>query len=271
MPTDSPVSCISCGAPLRDAGAPPSYRPCQQCGTLHLRPLPSHESNEAFESAETARSMAAIDDARAGYFARRLRLLHKAARASGTARPRLLDVGCSTGRLMAAANADGWDVTGIEMAKNLAREARNHNPGAQVITGDILQMDVEPLGRFEAITALDVIEHVLDPPAFLHRLVAMQPAGGQLLLQTPNAASLRARLHGSKWNMRIPEYHFHLFTPDGLAGLLSRNGYQVSHLSTASGSGRERGLPGALAAVKESALQVGMLGNALVVVAQKSR
>src|SRR5690606_35509424 len=98
-------------------GNSPTYLPCPRCGTLHLRPLPPRETNAAFEGEDTAHSMAQIDDVRLPFLHRRLQML--SAPAPGH---RLLDVGCSAGRLMRLARDSGCEPTGIEMAEALARE-----------------------------------------------------------------------------------------------------------------------------------------------------
>jgi len=239
----------------------PDYYGCAACGSLQLWPLPRQEMNLAFESDETATSMVETDLARRRYLLRRLELLPQVE--SG----RLLDVGCATGRVMALAAERGWNVAGIEMSEALAHKAWQANPGVSVLVGDILKLDLAELGKFEAIVALDVIEHVLDPAEFLRRLRFVLMPGGILLLQTPNARSLRSRVQGTHWNMRIPEYHFHLFSPMGLQRLLERNGFTVTSLSTASGTGTEGGIRAMVALIKENLLAVGLLGNALVVAA----
>jgi len=231
------------------------------CGSLQLWPLPGQEMNLAFESEEAAASMVETDLVRREYLLRRLNQLPR--RDGG----RLLDVGCATGRVMTLAAERGWNVAGIEMSEALAQKARLANPGVSVLVGDILKLDLSELGKFEAVVALDVIEHVLDPGEFLRRLRDLLKPGGMLLLQTPNAQSLRSRVQGLHWNMRIPEYHFHLFSPMGLRRLLEINGFTLTSLSTASGSGTESGMRARVARLKEKVLAAGLLGNALVVAA----
>lgn len=254
--------------PQLGAGTNARYHPCTHCGTLHLRPLPEHELNEAFECESAAEAMARTDDLRLGFLGRKLDLLATA----GSASPgRLLDVGCSSGRLMRLASERGWAASGIEMSAALANQARAHNPGATIIVGDILQLDTAQLGHYEAITALDVIEHVLAPNAFLLKLRELLVPGGQILLHTPNTSGLQSRLRGDNWNMRIPEYHFHLFTLRGMRALLSRNGYEVQRLTTSSGSGTETGVRAIGLGVKEAVLAPLTLGNAIVVTARRTR
>lgn len=245
----------------------PSYWRCSECGTVQLLPLPAVEENLAFESEEAAAEMAAADDLRREYFLRRLRRLGRAAAPDN----RFLDIGCSTGRFLGLAHQAGWHVTGVEMSAPLAREARAHVPGARILTSDIMAENPaasDPLGKFHAIAALDVIEHVLHPAGLAQRLFELTEPGGRILLQTPNAASLRARLHGEQWNMLIPEYHFNLFTPPSIRLLLEDAGFADISITTVSGSGMEQGSAArGAAALKERLLALGLLGNALLVTA----
>ncbi len=274
-PTADRIQCVACRARLTQRDSLPAaptaaarYVQCRRCGSMQLHPLPARETNQAFETEETALRMAAIDDRRLTYLRRRLALLcpPSSPPQPPATRPRLLDVGCSTGRLMGLASHSGWDPTGIEMSEPLAAEARRHQPGSTIKVGDIMQIDVTALPPFDAVVALDVIEHVLDPDEFLRRLHGLLRPGGQLLLQTPNVRSLRARLHGPRWNMLIPEYHFHLYSPKGLTLALERAGFSNIRTSTASGSGTETGAAAAAARAKELLLNQCALGNALVAI-----
>lgn len=274
MTAPADLACVACGpagkdftqVTRNDGGR--AYWRCRGCATIHLFPLPAVESNEAFESESIAREMAATDDMRIGYLRKRFALLEKPATVTGN--PRLLDVGCSTGRLMGLARNAGWHVTGIEMSPALAREARSYlGDGVCVIEGDVMNVDPTDQVPFDAIVALDVIEHVLEPEAFLRKLYTMLNPNGQLLLHTPNASSLRAKLQRQNWNMLIPEYHFHLFSGAGIAKLLRQTGFRVEVQASASGTGTETATAALLAPLKETMLNALFFGNAQVILARK--
>ena len=62
------------------------------------------------------------------------------------------------------------------------------------------------------MTAIEVLEHTLDPLAELRRIRALLRPGGLLLLTTGNAAPFASRL--TQWPYVIPEIHVSFFEPD---------------------------------------------------------
>src|SRR5690606_10432377 len=79
----------------------------------------------------------------------------------------VLDVGCGGGLLSEALAAEGARVTAIDLAPDLLKVARLHGleSGVQV---DYRQQSVESLaaerpGSFDAITCMELLEHVPDP------------------------------------------------------------------------------------------------------------
>ena len=137
-----------------------------------------------------------------------------------------------------------------------------------IITGNIENQD--PSGpSYDAIIALDVLEHVHSPMIMIENCRELLKPGGLLMLQTPNTRSLRSRTQGAKWEMLDPEQHLNLFSPDALRVLLTTVGFDVLEMTTASGSGLESGMASVVARTKESLLGVMSMGSALVVLARR--
>jgi len=100
---------------------------------------------------------------------------------------RALDVGCGAGLLAEPLARLGAEVTAIDPAEELIAAARTHAAG-QELTIDYRVAPVEAVeGAFDLITAMEVIEHVAEPQAFLGALAARLAPGGLLVLSTPNA------------------------------------------------------------------------------------
>jgi 2-polyprenyl-6-hydroxyphenyl methylase/3-demethylubiquinone-9 3-methyltransferase len=101
-----------------------------------------------------------------------------------------LDVGCGAGLLTEPLARLGAQVTGIDVAPELIDAAHDHASklGLQI---DYRATALEALdGRFDIITAMEVIEHVAEPQSFLASLAARLSPGGLLILSTPNRTAL---------------------------------------------------------------------------------
>ncbi len=98
-----------------------------------------------------------------------------------------LDVGCGAGLLAEPLARLGAKVTGIDAAPELIAVARGHAASVGLVI-DYRAAGVETLGgQFDLVTALEVLEHVADPAAFMGALSARLAPGGLLILSTPNA------------------------------------------------------------------------------------
>ena len=98
-----------------------------------------------------------------------------------------LDVGCGAGLLTEPLVRLGARVTGIDASPEVIEVARLHGAGAGLEI-DYRSGDIQELGGlFDLITAMEVIEHVADPGAFLTALAQRLAPNGLLILSTPNA------------------------------------------------------------------------------------
>jgi len=104
---------------------------------------------------------------------------------------RALDVGCGAGLMCEPLARLGAAVTGIDAAAENVAAARVHAAG-QGLSIDYRHGGVEdvPGERFELVTAMEVIEHVADPAAFVRGLADALAPGGLLILSTPNRTAL---------------------------------------------------------------------------------
>src|SRR5579871_3614520 len=107
---------------------------------------------------------------------------------------RALDIGCGGGLLAEPLARLGAAVTAIDAAPENIAVAREHAAGAGLAI-DYRCADVAELGLagYDLVTAMEVIEHVADKPAFIAALVAALAPGGLLVISTPNR-TVRSRL-----------------------------------------------------------------------------
>jgi len=152
---------------------------------------------------------------------RMLNLLH---RATGGRQGTLLDVGCGAGYFADEARRVGWEVQGLEPSR-YAVEIAVSELGLQVQRGEI--EDFKPPGkRYDAVTAFEVLEHLVNPVGAVGRIYDLLKPRGVFLATTPNAGSVFARILGRRW-WYLEEGHLYYFTRAHLAKLLETCGLDV--------------------------------------------
>jgi 2-polyprenyl-3-methyl-5-hydroxy-6-metoxy-1,4-benzoquinol methylase len=141
----------------------------------------------------------------------------------------LLDVGCATGDLLLAAQERGWRVHGVEVSPYAARVAAGRR---LEVTVGLLRESHLPEHSFDAVTLLDVIEHLEDPHAELSEMRRLLRPGGVLCIETPNWGSIYRRLLGRRWAALQPRLHILYFDVQSLRTLLQRTGFEVVEAKT---------------------------------------
>ena len=143
-----------------------------------------------------------------------------------------LDVGCGAGLLAEPLARMGAKVTAVDAAPELIATAKAHAEAAGLAI-DYRAVGVEALdGRFDLVTAMEVVEHVADPRAFVVSLAARLAPGGLLILSTPNrtAWSKLLTITLAEGFRKIPKgtHHYEEFiTPEEMTAMLGAAGLVV--------------------------------------------
>lgn len=222
-----------------------SYVRCKDCSLVQQNPQPDPEairaryrsrSSQAYLQYELANEAAFLKLQQlglrdGGFFNLEAKLLNHAA-----CPPKILDIGCATGALLAWLRDRGWDCAGIELCEPAAEYARNIRKLC-IISGTIESAGL-PDNRMDVVLASHVIEHVNSPQSFVSEIYRVLKPGGYAFITTPSIDGLQARLFGSRWRSAIFD-HLYLFSKKTLKVLLENAGFTIE--STVSWGGLARG------------------------------
>jgi SAM-dependent methyltransferase len=134
---------------------------------------------------------------------------------------RLLDVGCGVGDFLLRAKSRGWKVDGVELearARAICAER-----GLDVQPAPLAPEQYEP-GSFDVVTALEVLEHMVNPRRELELIAGLLRPGGVLYVTTPNFSSLTRRLLGPRYEVICFPEHLGYFRTSTLDRLLTEGG-----------------------------------------------
>jgi SAM-dependent methyltransferase len=129
-----------------------------------------------------------------------------------------LDYGCGTGGLVEYLRTKGIDAYGFEQGwcTSVLR-----SKGTPIVEEDALE---RYRGRFDIVSAIEVIEHVPDPVVLLRTIRPLLKTGGLLFMTTGNAEPFRDRI--TTWRYVTPDVHLSYFEPATLARALRTSGFE---------------------------------------------
>lgn len=239
------IPCVLCGGmDFRPAMDCVSFRfvRCIGCGLIQANPQPDDAAIASRYRESHGKDYLAYEIANEASFLRLQELaladadfetIEREAREAASRRalyaPRVLDVGCAIGALLAKLRERGWNCTGVELSTNQADYAR------RIRSLDVRDVTLEaahfPGGSFELVHASHLIEHLNDPRSFVREARRVLAEDGRLLVTTPNVAGFQARLFGPSWRSAIFD-HLYLFSLRTLTALLESEGFAVERRIT---------------------------------------
>lgn len=145
---------------------------------------------------------------------------------------RFLDVGCGLGLGLAYANQLNCELFATEFDAGALEFVKEHFP-VQTFQGDIWEAKY-PDAYFDFIHISHVIEHVLDPLAYMREMKRILKPGGILAIGTPDISSAMYSLHRfvNLILLRVPDIidgleHTFIFPKQTLAALCKKEGLLI--------------------------------------------
>ena len=158
----------------------------------------------------------------------------------------LLDVGCGAGLLSEALAREGADVVALDLAPELIEVARLHLLETQA-TQPALRIDYrvqsveaiagESPSQFDAITCMEMLEHVPDPASVVDACANLLKPGGRMFVSTLNRtpAAFALAIVGAEYVVRLLPKGTHNFAqfirPAELAAWMRSAGLQLEDVS----------------------------------------
>jgi len=191
---------------------------CNDCAVVYKAPFPKpKELKKGYEESIDKQYLSLLSERRES-FREVLRLVESYAKRRG----RLLDIGCGEGTLLDIARERNWEVTGVEPNKHFVAWAKK-NYNLSILQGDAFNKKLKK-GYYDAITLLDVIEHVHNPQEYLNRCYELLAPGGIIFISTPDFGSLPSKVMRRKW-FYILSIHVFYFTRQTLSRILHKAGF----------------------------------------------
>lgn len=247
------ISCYACSRPLKsiifttydynDNKTPYTFYQCNYCELIQIYPFPKVEKNTKYYSYSDPNEYAKdknkqikfiskipfgslllrkyIDGCYQKRYERVLTLCKKG---------KILDIGCGEGSFLRKFPTSSWQISGVEINKNLAEFAKTHTKNATIITKPIESARF-PKKNFDIITLWHVLEHLHNPKVVLKSLNKLINPNGYLVIEVPNGNSIYRKLFKAHWQLLLLPQHLFFWTKKSITFALNKSGFHVVSIS----------------------------------------
>lgn len=171
---------------------------------------------------------------------------------------KLLELGCSDGAFLLAAQACGFEAHGVDF--DPAATARARAAGlSRVLTASFEDFFAAGGGPFDAVIFFQTLEHQQDPRAFLAQAAALLKPGGLILFDIPDADR---PLPAGSGLIDLPPHHLTRWRRATVAKFLAAAGFEPLSLRSAASYDLLRGAVGAALATALGRLRRRLAGPA---------
>ena len=192
---------------------------CDDCGLMLINPRPEMQQvEETYDSDYSERYIKKAD--------KKLKRCKKwVARVKNrfVQTGRWLDVGCSAGFVVAAAEQAGFEAYGVELETAAVNYANGKLGLSKVSAGTLVEQQY-PDEYFDVISMYDVIEHVPDLNSIVAELRRLIKPSGVIEIRTPDVGHWQTPRDLSQWKEVKPSEHLYYFDARTLERLFEQHG-----------------------------------------------
>lgn len=149
----------------------------------------------------------------------------------------VLDLGCGNGAVTSALARMGFEMTGMDNSETGLAIAREKYPGISFVHANIDTLLNDNLNqKFDAVIAIEVIEHLLLPRSLFQRAREALKPNGTLIVTTPyhgyvkNLALAMTNKFDSHWHPLRDYGHVKFFSPATLTQLFSEQSFSIENV-----------------------------------------
>ena len=233
-----------------------SYVECSNCSNIYLNPRPVYNSDFTDAAYDQYGSTCEIMNSgdkncdTAINIIKGKETVFQQIEGSYGKKGKILDLGCSTGGFMLAAEHFGWEPHGIDISRPMVEHVKN-NLGFKAKVGQFEELDLSDWGKMDVIYCSHVIEHIPHPLVWMETFKKHLKPGGLLVLDIPNQHAPEKKLQRlfkkiglrkNKWDpVRTPD---HLYEPHqkSMKYLAEKTGFNVIEMFTYSGKPKKQDL-----------------------------
>lgn len=146
---------------------------------------------------------------------------------------RIFEIGCGTGDIAALLLKDSFSVLATDPSVDALRQAKEKYPGLSVEAASAYDPLSERFGKWDAVIALEVIEHLYRPKDLVHAAYELLHPNGVLIMSAPFHGywkNLALSLAG-QWDdhfMPLRDHgHIKFWSETTIGSLLTKGGFKI--------------------------------------------
>lgn len=131
----------------------------------------------------------------------------------------ILDYGCGSAMFLKSLPEEIFKV-GVDLN---AEGSKSHN--IEICKGDVLSFKYDK--KFEAVTCIQFLEHVINPVDHMKKMVDLLQVGGYLFISVPNRNGVMSHIENRCRSLDFPPHHFTRWSKQSLEKLARFNDLQI--------------------------------------------